>query len=114
MSSLFYYDELGYQVPHRTEAAHATSKAPPGVIPAGKVARWNDEDWDLVDAPTAASTTVALTDTQIESLPQVLTYYGDGTLHTVTAGPDADGNSYVQTFVWTAGALTSFSAWVKQ
>jgi len=50
----------------------------------------------------------------IDSLPQALAYNGDGTLNTITAGPDVMGRSWMQTYSYTAGVLTGISAWVKQ
>lgn len=48
----------------------------------------------------------------LDSAPTTLTYNGDGTL--ATASIVWVGNTYVQTFTYTAGKLTSISAWVKQ
>lgn len=46
-------------------------------------------------------------------LPNVMTYFPDGTLETITVGPDSDGNSFRQTMTYTNGNLTGVSAWVK-
>lgn len=108
---LYYYDAQGYLQSTHVGAAGATNEAPP-TIPAGKVAQWNDTDWVAVNPPSAAA--ASLTTAQIEDLPQVIAYNGDSTVNTVTAGPDAGGNHYVQTYGWTGGLLTSVSTWVKQ
>jgi len=50
-----------------------------------------------------------------ESLAQILTYNGPGgAVDTITAGPDAAGLSYKQTFTYTGSNVTAISAWVKQ
>jgi hypothetical protein len=48
----------------------------------------------------------------LDSAPTTLTYNSDGTL--ATASIVWVGNTYVQTFTYTSGKLTSISAWVKQ
>lgn len=113
---LFYYDEDGYQVQHEVEAANATGVAPPTEIPEGKVARWLDDHWEVTDPASASGNAggSSTTATLMENLAQAITYNGDGTVNTITAGPDAGGSSYVQTFGYTAGKLTSISEWVKQ
>jgi hypothetical protein len=57
--------------------------------------------WDLTIAETVAD------------LPQVLTYNGpDGSVDTITAGPDSQGFSYRQTLTYTGSNVTGVSAWV--
>lgn len=41
-------------------------------------------------------------------------YNDNGTLASMTAGPDVRGNTYVQTYGYTNGALSFLSSWVKQ
>lgn len=48
----------------------------------------------------------------LDSAPTTLTYNADGTLNTVSIV--WSGNTYVQTYGYTSGRMTSISAWVKQ
>lgn len=47
-----------------------------------------------------------------DDLPQTLTYNADGSVATATITYGA--KSWVQTYAWTNGSLTSISAWVLQ
>lgn len=50
-----------------------------------------------------------------DSLQQVLTYGGpSGAVDSVTVGPDAQGNSFKQTYTYTGSNITTISPWVKQ
>ena len=48
-----------------------------------------------------------------DSLPKAYTWNADGTVATITYGPDANGNSFRETYTYTNGTLTSTSAPVK-
>lgn len=41
-------------------------------------------------------------------------YNADGTLASMTAGPDTRGNVYKQTYGYSDGAMSFLSTWVKQ
>lgn len=116
-SILYYHDADGYLLPNSLGAAGATVEPPPALT-TGKTAQWNTVDWVIVNIPAAAGTagnTGTVGDASaMEDLPQVIVYNGDGTVSSVVAGPDATGASYIQTFGYTGGNLTSVSAWVKQ
>jgi hypothetical protein len=43
-----------------------------------------------------------------------VTYNANGSLATMTAGPDTRGNLYVQTYIYTDGAMSGLSTWVKK
>ena len=68
--------------------------------------------------PRVQSQAVVLDNNQnpvnIDSLAQAMTYNGDNTLATVTAGPDVNGTFYKQTLTYSGGNLTYVSAWVRQ
>lgn len=48
----------------------------------------------------------------LDSLPQTLAYNGDGTVNYIEV--TSAGGVYRQTYGYTAGKVTSISAWVKQ
>ncbi len=108
---IYYFDEQGYRLPNKVGAAGGVTKVPMTVeeLTEGKVNRWNGTEW--TEADPSSATTASVTD----SLAKAFAYGGPGgALSTITAGPDEDGNTYVQTFGWTDGKLTSISKWVKQ
>lgn len=43
-----------------------------------------------------------------------VTYTDDGSVASMTAGPDTRGNFYVQTYSYTNGTMSFLSGWVKQ
>ena len=49
-----------------------------------------------------------------DALAQTITYAGpNGAVDTITAGPDANGNSFRQTLGYTGAKVTLVSAWTK-
>lgn len=68
------------------------------------------------EAPLGAVVTVAdstgANQISPDSMPQTLTYNGDGTIATISVTNGTD--TWVQTLTYTAGNLTGVSAWVKQ
>lgn len=49
-----------------------------------------------------------------DALAQAITYNGpNGAVDTITAGPDANGNSFRQTLGYTGAKVTLVSAWTK-
>ncbi len=61
---------------------------------------------------TPVTTTPNGTVIDLDSVPQIFTYNGDGTVNYITA--TLGGISYRQTFGYTSGAVTSISQWVQQ
>lgn len=117
---LYYFDEHGYSSQRSVWKAGATTLPPPSDIPAGSVAQWNPDGtgWQIVDAPPPASAASSSADSSVvdfDALAKALQYDPvTGNLTQVTAGPDAYGNTYVQTLTYTGGALTGVTVWVKQ
>ena len=111
-STLYYYDRNGYQTAGETGAFGATPIAPGPITTPGKVAKWTGDAWAEAD-PVSATNDPAEQDFDYDSLAQAFEYDEDGNLSTITAGPDSNGISYVQTFTWTDGRLTTISPWVQ-
>lgn len=110
MTQLYHFDEQGYQVLNTVGAAGSVGVAP-GEIAEGKVARWNGEAWEETDPPAAS--VGGISSVSMEDLAQALDYDPvTGALVTITAGPTASGVSYVKTFTYVNGRLSTISEWV--
>ena len=57
-----------------------------------------------------------VTQDYFDRMPQTFSYNGDGTINTISATGTMGGvvTTWVKTFGYTSGKLTSISEWVKQ